>query len=302
MKFQTSIKDHNKKITTLIAILGAILVLSNVFDNTAINISPYARTLTEASVGGDRPIMHTFYQEADEGEDALLEVWKSEWNRAGFDTKILTMEDARSHEYFAEMESVIKPKWGETYNGLCFYRWLAMATVEGGGWMSDFDVMPTNFPKEDLLSLPHEGNFTSFQYHVPSLVSGNQDEWLRVTKLLVEAIPKAGETYGLMTDMMAFFVLRDEGHYHIHFDYEMIKIYAYKEAKTVDCEAMCFGRAIHFSHKATDEAFHRGYFSTSSGTEEYVLPTGRAARISEFMEEWREQCQTEIAESLTRVE
>ena len=290
MKFQAEIKDR-KKNTKLIAIVGVILVFSNIFHNTGTRLSPYIRTLLAGDSVAERPIMHTFYQEAKEGEDDLLEVWKSEWNRAGFDTKVLTIEDARSHEYFEEMEKVIKPVWEEEYNGLCFYRWLAMATVEGGGWMSDYDTLPTNIPKEDLLSLPNGGEFTSFQYHVPCLVVGSQDEWLRVTKLLVDAIPKAGELYDLQTDMMAFMVLRKKGNQNIHFEYDVLQDYEYRGARQIDCEKMRFGRAIHFSHKATHEAFEKDVFISSS---HYVSPI-RAERVSDFMNDWREQCQLAIS-------
>ena len=124
-----------------------------------------------------RPMMHTFYENSDVGEDDLLEYWKEAWNEAGWDTVVLTMEDAKKHPYYDEMFSVIDPIWGMTYNGLCFYRWLAMA-ASGGGWMSDYDLFPTNFPKEEgfMDSLPNRGDFTSFYGHVPSLMSGREDE------------------------------------------------------------------------------------------------------------------------------
>ena len=83
----------------------------------------------------DRPVMHTFFQEVKQGELHLLRVWEKEWRRVGFRTKVLTMEDAKNHSLYNEMKEVIDPLWKELYNGLCFYRWIAMASV-GGGWMS----------------------------------------------------------------------------------------------------------------------------------------------------------------------
>ena len=47
--------------------------------------------------------------------------------------------------------------------------------------------MPTFFPTEEGKDLPNGGNFTSFEQHVPSLLSGSQKEWERVSKLLLEA-------------------------------------------------------------------------------------------------------------------
>ena len=301
MNLKKVIKDKTR-ISTLVTILGAILVLSNLScDITGTKLRPLARTLTfknnDVGARKARPIMHTFYQQAYEGEEDLLALWKEEWNRAGFDTKILTMKDARSHKYFKEMKKVIKPILGERYNGLCFYRWLAMATVEGGGWMSDYDVMPTNFPKKDILELPNKGKFSSFQVHVPCLLSGTQDEWLRVTKLLVDAIPRTDKEFGMITDMMAFLKLKNEGNHHIFFRYEVLKKFKYKEPRKVDCEAMSIGRAIHFSHRAKQEAHVRGLFLTTAA----YMPQGRAGSVFTFMEDWRDQCQDEATEFL-RVE
>ena len=59
-----------------------------------------------------------------------------QWRRAGFDTKVLTMEDAKKHSLYKEMKEVVDPLWGESYNGLCFYRWIAMAEVGGGVYPS----------------------------------------------------------------------------------------------------------------------------------------------------------------------
>lgn len=279
--------------TTIVITIAAFTVLSNLLNSSTNRHNPNARTLT---LNDDpepviRPIMHTFYQKAKEGadvgEDDLLQIWKSEWERAGFDTKILTMDDARSHKYFTEMERIVQPILGERYNGLCFYRWLAMATVEEGGWMSDYDVMPTNFPIQDGFVLPNGGKLSTYGGFVPALVSGSQDEWLRVTKLLVDAIPRAGEKYGYPTDMRALHELMDDGNHDIVFQSDMKGIYVYTARRKVDCEAMRSGRAIHLSHSASKLAQSMGLLRPG-----HHLSNDRAQSVSDFMEDWRDQCQT----------
>jgi len=49
----------------------------------------------------------------------------------------------------------------------------------GGGWFSDLFVLPL-FPiqnKEDFSSLPNNGEFTSYNGHIPSLFSGRKQAW-----------------------------------------------------------------------------------------------------------------------------
>lgn len=45
----------------------------------------------------------------------------------------------------------------------------------GGGWMSDYDVLPLALPA--CAALSHAGAFTTHQSFVPSLVSGTQQEY-----------------------------------------------------------------------------------------------------------------------------
>lgn len=257
-----------------------------------------SRRMSSDESNGERPIMHTFYEKVSEGEDGLLDIWSDEWKRVGFDTKVLTLADAKANPYFEEMEKIVKPIFGETYNGLCFYRWLAMVQ-EGGGWMSDYDTFPTNFPTNDAFELPNEGHFTSFEAHVPSLMSGTQDEWTRVTKLLLDAIPRAQEQFGLPSDMNTFLVIREEGDHDIEFGVPYHNIrpgYHYKEPRKVDCDAMRAGRAIHFSHQKTHEAFAQGLFPIDLEPNAKPSKDHRAEGSLIFMDDWRNQCQNEILE------
>lgn len=52
--------------------------------------------------------------------------------------------------------------------------------------MSDHDALPLHDFREYGLKLPNSGRFTSFERHVPSLLSGSAQEWFRMADLLIE--------------------------------------------------------------------------------------------------------------------
>jgi len=233
-----------------------------------------------------RPIMHTF-REHESDDDDLLDIWQDEWKRAGFDTKILTLKDAQKHPYFKNMEEVVTPLFGaRSANAMGFYRWLAMGATDGG-WMSELDTLPTMFPQDDGFNLPHGGNFTSFEVHVPSLMSGRSDEWTRVAMMLVDAIPRAN---GMKTEMMALEKVKDEGNSGIHFEsmYNVQIGLVYENKHRVNCEKMK-GRAVHMAHPYVKKAFDKQLFPieiTGPGpAKDY-----RAQAVKAFMDDWRYQC------------
>jgi len=282
-------------------IVHAVLIVSFVvtYFVTIREIPTTARRTTSEDSYDDRPVMHTFYEKVRSGEDDLLEAWKEEWTIAGFEAKVLTLEDSKKHFFFPVMEDIVKPMFDDGYDAMCFYRWLAMA-ASGGGWMSDYDTFPTNFPMNEAKRLPTNGKLTSFEVHVPSLVSGNADEWSRIAQELIKYLPQVKEE--IKSDMHAFQVIREHAK-KIQVDFRGRKAnikegFLYKKAinfnsdspREVDCEAMAIGRAVHFAHLYTAEALERGMFPLPNVTNyrEATHRRGEAARI--FMADWRSQC------------
>ena len=87
----------------------------------------------------------------------------------------------------------------------------------GGGWMSEIDTFPTNFPINEGTNLPNDGTFTSFQGHAPALMSGTGAEWNRIANLLIDAVQKIpGDT---KIDMFAYEVLRHKQSNNIVFNF-----------------------------------------------------------------------------------
>jgi len=83
-----------------------------------VNESRVARHLASAtsrSLGSfeDRPMMYTFFEPIpaeerrtgmnDDQDVALLKAWRESWEEAGWNTKVLTLDDAKRHSHFDEL-------------------------------------------------------------------------------------------------------------------------------------------------------------------------------------------------------
>ena len=116
------------------------------------------------------------------GDAALLEEWKRAWSEAGFEPRVLTLEDARTHPQFIPIDYAMEHTWLDGYNKMCIWRWVAMSNV-GGGWMTDYDVFPLR--SFETQTSPNNGALTVHDRFIPDLVSGSSDEWIRVAKAIV---------------------------------------------------------------------------------------------------------------------
>jgi|AntRauTorckE5430_2_1112549.scaffolds.fasta_scaffold03899_4 hypothetical protein len=235
------------------------------------------------------PLIYTFFNQIGNDKDPMVDTWKREWEKIGFKTKVLTLEDAVKHPYFETMKKAVEKVFGgDEYNRLCFYRYLAMANV--GGIMSDYDTFPTNFPLEQALELPNGGAFTSFQAHVPSLISASAEEWERVAILITEQIQKT--KMGIKSDMMMLKELGDEGGYNLIFmvpAYNVQTFLPYKDKGVVNCREAAHYRAVHVSHYAVGALKKSGFYPTGEVKE--LDQKARRPKVAEiFLREWEEQC------------
>jgi hypothetical protein len=151
---------------------------------------------------GGKPIIFTFYEYVDEPHHTgmspeddvnLIQAWARSWHELGWEPRVLDTQVARQHPEFGTFDNFLQGLPFNKVDKICFYRYLAMGMV-GGGWMSDFDTFPLNAAKWDgtgnPMLLPNSGSLTIHEKTesggVPSLVSGNADEWFRLAKAQVE--------------------------------------------------------------------------------------------------------------------
>ena len=268
-----------------------------------------------------RPVMYTFYDRTDPGgkstgirstgmddksDNELLALWKRHWENAGWEPRILSLEDAKKHpsydDYMSRLESL--PMDGVSgkgknrlYNQLCFLRWLAMASA-GGGFMSDYDLFPLGHGTGDLATLPpvllpNNGDFTVYSVvpnsqnaAVPCLMSAREEEWTRLAmKILGAAVNMEVDEKSHITDMFALISLRFENTYIavdevVNGEYVLLG----KDWAPEDCAITNGKRAIHFSHHAIEVG------DASYIKEGVLLPSDRSGVISHWMSQWMDVC------------
>ncbi|XP_071814838.1 uncharacterized protein [Apostichopus japonicus] len=137
--------------------------------------------------------MYTYFQRLENTKDVdvllqniTLNTWRAAWKAAGWKTRILTEADALSHPEYELLRKKFEtfPSVNEgDYEISCFMRYIAMANI-GGGWMTDFDVIPIRFPActEEL----YHGSFTIYQKHIPGMVSASPSEYMRIVRLMAD--------------------------------------------------------------------------------------------------------------------
>eukprot|EP00559_Dactyliosolen_fragilissimus_P002533 CAMPEP_0184866784 /NCGR_PEP_ID=MMETSP0580-20130426/23703_1 /TAXON_ID=1118495 /ORGANISM="Dactyliosolen fragilissimus" /LENGTH=265 /DNA_ID=CAMNT_0027366649 /DNA_START=228 /DNA_END=1025 /DNA_ORIENTATION=+ len=257
--------------------------------------------MTTKNVIDSRPVMHTFYQSTPGGQELTLQYWKESWELAGFQTRILDISDFEKHPDSEQLKRDVISRVGESdkYNQYCFYRWFAMSSIPGGGWMSDYDTFPANFPMEysNVDNLPYGGKFSTFEAHIPSLMAGSSQEWERLAHLVLKATEEISP-HDPKTDMYAFQeVLRhvgnrqkENGIFYKNNDVKIKQGLYYLQPHLVDCKEMDGVWAIHLSHMSSAQSSRKGLWPVDINPNDAHLERGIAARI--YFSEWRDQCGT----------
>ena len=121
-------------------------------------------------------------------EDELLPMWSQYWEQAGWEPRILTLEDAKAHPDYEKMRGVLDsiPSMRDE-SKFTFLRWLAVAH-QGGGWFAEKDTFPLHRFADEGFELPQNGLLTIWERYTPSLVSGKKEEWERVVEALIQIV------------------------------------------------------------------------------------------------------------------
>lgn len=239
-----------------------------------------------------RPKMHTFFTPISEDPDIeLLSAWKKAWYDAGWNPVVLTLEDAKRHRNYKRFIDAFEQAEYKTndFDRLCFLRWLAMGTLEKGGWMSDYDMFPLySKAREEGMELPNNGDLTCHSRHVPNLVSGSNLEWNRMSDLIFLSYTLHQDEY--WSDMLALLEIHEKvDGYIFNEDSAPLESFYLKElsgdgirrpfALGPKCKEIAKKRALHFS---------------SADCKRVGFCDKKRKRAYEWLQAWKEKCNPQI--------
>lgn len=217
-----------------------------------------------------RPVMATFYEPvkggccgmSEQGHERLLHAWEKGWHDKGWDTRILTAEDAKKHPDFNMVENKLKARGMDEYNRRCYWRWLAMASEDvGGGWMSDYDVVPLSLTAQMGRELSKDGSFKSYGMTVPALIHASRMQWDSVIHQMVKSLPEKKK--GFVSDMTSLKAL-SYWFSGMKISDDLMRRWPYttndEGSLLVDCNNVAKFKAVHLSHFGTAQSFKLGHF------------------------------------------
>lgn len=136
-----------------------------------------------------KKIIYTYYEPLGMGrdytEEDLIKICAKSWEKNGWKLVVLNYEVAKSHDFYSSYSEVVRqlPSANPSYYDYhCYMRWLAMSKI-GGGIMIDYDV--ANLSLTDDSVFQHK-MITSFQDHVPCVVSGTGEQYLETCRIFCE--------------------------------------------------------------------------------------------------------------------
>lgn len=267
------------------------------------NAEPQVEMQNAMAKRGTKPVIFTFYENVNEpqhtgmtvaDDQELIQAWARSWQEMGWEPRILDVSIARQHPEFATFDGYLEGLPFRKFDRICFYRYLAMG-MAGGGWMSDYDTFPLQRAmwedgKGDPQFLPADGALIVHEMSknggVPSLVSGNANEWFRLAKAQVENA-KGHESESHWSDMKALQDLYQKSGGTFYQMQENVvmgdAMLRNKEIGRDTCTWLKTKLAIHFSHFSMHKS---GRFKEALEGARQRAPVGRT-----WLQEYRRACQ-----------
>lgn len=211
-------------------------------------ITPPVRNMNDPGPGfyAAKPKVYTYFapvesQEGQKEQRKLIELWEQSWQAHGWFTHVLTEEDARKHWGFERYYSVfsnfptVNP---QGYDLACWLRWVAMATLEVGGIITDYDVINFGLAAMQLVRTFVPVKFPTIlcdNNPVPCAVSGHPEQYAEAIEAFLDCKPGIENGQPHLSDMLAV----------QQFGFPAVDI-----CKEYRAEGWRQARLIHFSHAA----------------------------------------------------
>mmetsp|Transcript_5820 Transcript_5820/g.9669 ORF Transcript_5820/g.9669 Transcript_5820/m.9669 type:complete len:304 (+) Transcript_5820:133-1044(+) len=294
--------------TKRIAVTGSLVVMAIVmlwkinakfYHSNYNKDGKYVRRLAALEIV--RPQIYTFYsplvraldtpreQKTRKADKELLEAWKAAWYDAGWDPKVISLDEAKRNPNYATFVAGLHQikLYGnggrnQEYNEYCFLRFLAMASV-GGGTMADYDLFPLG--KRTELQSTTPDRFTVYQQTlnkagpVPALCSGTKNEWDRIGQAILGIAMSQPANDG-WSDMMALMRLYKTQPDSIVLLDQVLGSNEFSQASTAheQCRLASQKRSwgVHFSHYDVLQSGHRVF--------------DRPLLAKEFVANWNRVC------------
>ena len=262
------------------------------------------------------PKIYTFYHRArhvngthfddEDMHQRRLSTWLKLWKQAGWEPKVLTINDAMRHIDYPKYTDILQTVknynniWVDSQDMLCLVRWMALATQRSDGWLADYDTFPLGISVSTGQNLPNNGKFTSYQHHIPSLMSGNSEEWNFVTYLILEQAIKSkeAERYSSIkySDSQALLDLSKENPESIFFsdtDLHVIDEYPYNidsvnDRNIIDCHMLARKNvwAVHLSSLSIEKVVKKQIFHIPENIQ--ISDTGYFGE--KMTSQWKTEC------------
>jgi len=323
-------KSRSRRAAVILVLLPLLGLLCFVKENSSFpsQLNRFLQASSEEGKAEERPTIYTFFElrkdrngNPDKNNriyhEDLISAWKELWYEAGWSPQILTLDDARRHPDYEKYTNLLtkgtENVFEDSYDFMCFMRWLAMSSHGKGGFMADYDTFPLEItPSMGSSSMPNYGVFTSYQRHVPSLISGSASEWERmshrVLDMAVEQIERQLQEGGrnangeqadeaFYSDMLALQDLHDREETS-YIQEELVGSYPYKSYLQIDCTLTQNKLAVHLAHSATEYVVEHKLVDVP----EHKNEKSRHYFARTLIRRWRDQCKSSPPEEAVSVE